>query len=75
MSNLTSTQRQVLTNLYHNKPMWQGVQQVNPGAGIPAVVTSLSRACLIGNDLVRGGHRLTDLGKRTVEAFLKEKKQ
>jgi len=63
---LTPTMRQVLTNLHTNKPMWQGVSTMNPGAGIPSVVTALLRLGYIGNDIVRGGHRLTDAGKRAV---------
>lgn len=68
---LTPTMRQVLTNLHTNKPMWQGVATMNPGAGIPSVVTALLRAGLIGNDIVRGGMRLTDAGKRAVETNFK----
>ncbi len=65
--NLTPSMRQVLTNLHQGQPMWRGVNQFNPGAGSPSTVTALLRHRLIGNDLVSGGHYLTDAGRQLVE--------
>lgn len=65
---VTPTQLRVLQNLSTGKPMWEGVQVFNNGAGVPSVVTALLRRRLIQNNLVRGGFTVTPAGQEIVQA-------
>lgn len=62
---ITSTARRVLHNLYSGLPMWDGIQTITPGAGLPAVTTSLIKRGLIEHR--SGAFRLTQTGIRTAQ--------
>jgi hypothetical protein len=62
--NLSSTARQVLTNLYNGLPMWRGTNQFSPGSGNPAVERVLRKHGLIdiNNRITQAGRDLAEKG-------------
>lgn len=61
---LSLTGRRVLLNLLHDRPMWQGIDGLTPGSGIPALETSLRKSGYID----RSG-KLTNSGREIAESL------